>query len=113
LTPTHRQLSTSTLTRHRYYLQYHTPIQVLSGLALGALFGSAYFALVELWPVRAPESIAGRLRTWLVANPASTWLRVRDGWAVWDDGGFESAWGVWRREWERRRQEETGGKKRS
>jgi len=79
-------------------------VQVLSGLALGALFGGVYFALVELWPVRAPGSPAGRLRNWLVGNPVSTWLRVRDGWAVWDDGGFESAWGVWRREWERRRE---------
>jgi dolichyldiphosphatase len=86
--------------RRRYYLRYHSPPQVLAGLALGTAFGALYYALVEALPRAYPSSPAGRLRRWLVGNPVSTFVRLRDGWSVWPDGGYEAEWLLWRREWE-------------
>jgi dolichyldiphosphatase len=33
----------------------------------------------------------------------STWLQIRDGWAVWPDAGREGEWVRWRRRWEEER----------
>jgi dolichyldiphosphatase len=74
---------------------------VLAGLAIGSLFGTLYYTAVELLPALYPLSILGRLRAWLVGNPISTWIRLKDGWAVWADGGYEEEWQRWRKEWER------------
>jgi len=87
----------------RYYLSYHTVPQVLWGLVIGVAFGAAYYATFELIPVRYPDSLLGQARGLLLSNPVSTWFRLRDGWAVWDDGGVEVQWHEWREEWDRRR----------
>jgi dolichyldiphosphatase len=87
----------------RFYLLYHTSTQVLAGAGIGVLFGTAYYTFVELLPARYPTSPLGQLRAWLVGNPLSTWIRLRDGWGVWADGGNEEEWKLWRGEWERQR----------
>ncbi|KAI0372626.1 PAP2-domain-containing protein [Pilatotrama ljubarskyi] len=87
----------------RYYLLYHSIPQVLWGFGIGVAFGTAYYMLVEYIPIRKPQSLMGRLRTTLLANPLSTWFRLRDGWSVWADSGMEAQWLRWREEWDRRR----------
>ncbi|KAI8985573.1 PAP2-domain-containing protein [Trametes punicea] len=87
----------------RYYLSYHNANQVLWGFFIGVAFGSTYYVLVEYTPSRWPDSLPGRLRTALLANPFSTWFRLRDGWSVWADSGTEAQWLRWREEWDRER----------
>jgi len=41
----------------------------------------------------------GRIKCFALNNPMSVWLQIRDGWAVWPDGGREDAWLRWRTEW--------------
>ena len=84
------------ISMHRYYLTYHTAPQVVWGFSIGLLFGSVYYAVVELLPIHSPQSMAGRTRTWILTNPVSTWLRLRDGWAVYPDSGTETHWQQWR-----------------
>ncbi|KAJ8695307.1 hypothetical protein PTI98_007913 [Pleurotus ostreatus] len=83
----------------RYHLEYHTASQIIWGFGIGAIFGFALFLLTELIPRRRPRSLLGRLRVSLLNNPISIWLRIRDGWAVWSDGGREDEWLRWRAEW--------------
>ncbi|KZT07304.1 PAP2-domain-containing protein [Laetiporus sulphureus 93-53] len=90
----------------RYYLSYHTPHQVIWGSLIGALFGVIYYALVEYIPTRKPSSIMGKARIALLSNPVCTWLRIRDGWSVWSDGGMEVQWHRWREEWDGHRSED-------
>ncbi|EPT03021.1 hypothetical protein FOMPIDRAFT_1159614 [Fomitopsis schrenkii] len=85
----------------RYYLSYHTLRQVTWGLSIGATFGTCYYTVVEVLPFVWPASVLGRARTAALANPVSTWLRIRDGWAVWADGGREAEWLRWRMKWEK------------
>ncbi|KAI0718317.1 PAP2-domain-containing protein [Fomitopsis betulina] len=85
----------------RYYLLYHTPRQVIWGLSIGVTFGTCYYTVVEIIPFVWPTSALGRARTTALANPISTWFRVRDGWAVWADGGREAEWTRWRMQWEK------------
>jgi hypothetical protein len=87
----------------RYYLRYHSSTQVLAGAGIGVLFGFAYFGVTEFLPTRYAASPFGLVRVWLVGNPLSTWIRIRDGWAVWSDGGNEIEWKEWRKEWEHQR----------
>ncbi|KAF5379324.1 hypothetical protein D9757_007613 [Collybiopsis confluens] len=87
----------------RYYLQYHTPHQIFWGYGIGVLCGATCYAVFELIPRRRPSSILGRFKVFLVGNPVSTWLQIRDGWNVWPDGGREGEWKRWRVEWERQR----------
>ncbi|KAI0321896.1 PAP2-domain-containing protein [Amylostereum chailletii] len=88
----------------RYYLSYHSIAQVLWGVSIGLVFGGAYYLVTELIPMRHPKSMLGRGRVFLLSNPVSTWLRIRDGWDVWADSGTEEHWQLWRKEWERRAQ---------
>ncbi|KAJ3527756.1 hypothetical protein NM688_g8086 [Phlebia brevispora] len=81
----------------RYYLTYHTVPQVVWGFSIGLLFGTVYYIVVELIPLHRPRSLLGRLRRWALTNPVSTWCRVRDGWAVYPDGGTEAHWQEWRK----------------
>ncbi|PCH36313.1 PAP2-domain-containing protein [Wolfiporia cocos MD-104 SS10] len=97
----------------RYYLGYHTAHQVIWGTVIGMLFGTFYYFTLEIIPDRYPQSGLGRFRTWVLSNPLSVWLRVRDGWAVWGDSGTEAQWLQWRAEWERKlktRRSELGSK---
>ncbi|KAI0339603.1 PAP2-domain-containing protein [Trametopsis cervina] len=80
----------------RYHLTYHSARQVLWGVGIGVVFGVAYYTTVELIPFWFPNSILGSLRSVLVGNPLSAWLRVRDGWAVYPDGGMEEQWQAWK-----------------
>jgi dolichyldiphosphatase len=87
----------------RYRLQYHTPHQILWGYGIGVICGAVCYTAFELIPRRRPNSVFGKLKTFLVSNPVSTWIQIRDGWAVWADGGREEDWKRWKKEWETRR----------
>ncbi|KAF8634562.1 hypothetical protein AX17_004152 [Amanita inopinata Kibby_2008] len=84
----------------RYYLGYHNEYQILWGLAIGVMLGVSVYVLAELIPTRRPLSILGRIKTFIVTNPLSTWIQIRDGWAIWGDGGREEEWTRWRLRWE-------------
>ncbi|KII85923.1 hypothetical protein PLICRDRAFT_178228 [Plicaturopsis crispa FD-325 SS-3] len=86
----------------RYYLAYHSPHQIIWGFGIGVAFGVVFYALAELVPVRWPGSFVARARTAIVDNPVSVWLEIRDGWAIWADGGREEEWKRWRKAWEAR-----------
>lgn len=90
------------------YLTYHTPHQILWGLSVGVLCGIAMYAVAELVPARLPNSLLGRLRAALLTHPVVVWLQVRDGWAIWPDGGHEAEWKAWRIRWEERERRVTG-----
>lgn len=86
----------------RFHLMYHTPHQILWGLGIGVLLGISLYMTAELIPFRRPKSIFAKARMFLVKNPVSTWLQIRDGWAIWADAGREEDWKRWRVEWEQR-----------
>ncbi|KAJ7224141.1 hypothetical protein GGX14DRAFT_648651 [Mycena pura] len=87
----------------RYYLRYHSILQILWGLAIGMALGITVYAFCELIPRRRPNSIFGALKSYIVENPLSTWLQIRDGWGIWADGGREDEWLRWRKEWDKQR----------
>ncbi|KAJ3735004.1 PAP2-domain-containing protein [Lentinula guzmanii] len=87
----------------RYHLQYHTPYQILWGYGIGVVCGAACYGCFELIPRLRPNSPLGQLKAFLVSNPISTWLQIRDGWAIWPDGGREGDWKRWKAEWDRQR----------
>lgn len=91
----------------RYYLSYHTVPQILWGLGLGAAFASVWYGLLELVPLWYPRSVVGQMKAAVLGNPLCSWFRLRDGWAVWEDGGAEPQWLRWRAEWDRRRGKES------
>ena len=70
---------------------------MLCGVGIGVAFGAVFYTMAELVPTRRPKSFLGTIRTWALANEVSTWLRLRDGWLIWDDAGREMEWQVWRR----------------
>ncbi|KAF9038497.1 hypothetical protein BJ165DRAFT_1531586 [Panaeolus papilionaceus] len=86
----------------RYYLGYHTPYQILWGLIIGAVLGISLYILAILIPQRAPSSFLGQIKAFLLDNPVSVWVQLRDGWSIWEDGGRESEWKRWREQWEKR-----------
>ncbi|KAE9396896.1 PAP2-domain-containing protein [Gymnopus androsaceus JB14] len=88
----------------RYHLQYHTPHQIFWGYGIGVVCGALCYVCSELIPRHYPNSILGNFKTFLVSNPISSWLQIRDGWAVWSDGGREDEWQRWKIEWERQRE---------
>ena len=88
----------------RYYLGYHTPRQIAWGLAIGSLLAAVVYTLAELIPTRYPHSLLGQIKTWILGNPLSTFLQLRDGWAVWADAGRETEWLRWKEAWDKRRQ---------
>ncbi|ESK96462.1 pap2 domain protein [Moniliophthora roreri MCA 2997] len=94
----------------RYHLKYHSPPQILWGLAIGIISGFTLYISLEVIPKRYPKSLFGRFKALLISNPVSTWLQIRDGWAVWPDGGRESEWVRWKREWEKRDQSQNQAK---
>ncbi|KAG7093741.1 hypothetical protein E1B28_007392 [Marasmius oreades] len=78
----------------RYHLNYHTPRQIYWGLFIGSSFAVFVYAILELLP------FSSDLKSFLLTNPVSTFFEIRDGWAVWPDGGRQEEWKRWRREWE-------------
>ncbi|KAL0953879.1 hypothetical protein HGRIS_005053 [Hohenbuehelia grisea] len=87
----------------RLHLGYHSEHQVLWGAGIGVTFGLTLYLLAELIPVRHPQSPLGKFRAYLLTNPISTWIRLRDGWAIWPDAGQEEEWQRWRAQWDKRR----------
>jgi len=71
-------------------------------MAIGAALGPFLYICAELIPRRRPASVLGSVKRGLLTNFVSTWLQIRDGWALWPDGGRESEWMRWRKEWEER-----------
>ncbi|KAI6006723.1 hypothetical protein F5J12DRAFT_905714 [Pisolithus orientalis] len=80
----------------RFNLLYHTPNQVAWGLAIGALLGIIHYIATELLPYRRPLSVFGRTRTAILTHPLTNWVQIRDGWAIWPDGGREIEWKRWK-----------------
>ncbi|THH03126.1 hypothetical protein EW145_g6508 [Phellinidium pouzarii] len=85
----------------RLYLTYHTPNQIIWGAGVGVGFGALVYIVAELIPTRFPRSAIGRLRSVLLAHPLATWLQIKDGWAIWPDGGREAEWLAWREKWDK------------
>ncbi|PAV19794.1 PAP2-domain-containing [Pyrrhoderma noxium] len=81
----------------RIHLSYHTTTQVLWGAGIGVGFGIFTYAILELVPKCYPESLIGRLRRGLLLHPIAIWIRIKDGWSVWEDGGREAEWQEWRK----------------
>jgi len=86
----------------RFHLTYHSTPQVMWGASIGVLFGIATYLVVELMPTKYPESSLGQLKGAFLDSRIAHWLRLRDGWALWEDGGREEEWQRWKVEWERR-----------
>lgn len=74
---------------------------MLWGLGIGVVFGCGTYGVLELMPARCPSSVVGRVRRWIMGSAAGRWVRIRDGWAVWEDGGREEEWRRWSVEWEK------------
>ena len=70
---------------------------MIGGLTVGVVYGVFWYALVEYLPLQFPDSILGRIRTGCLDSSLSKWMRVRDGWAVYEDGGHEEEWIEWDR----------------
>jgi len=87
----------------RYYLGYHNAYQILWGLFIGAGLGVSLYLLAEVIPDRYPTSALGRAKFMLLDHPIIAWLQIRDGWAIWVDGGREDEWLRWRAQWEVRK----------
>ncbi|KAF8868536.1 hypothetical protein CPB84DRAFT_1695971, partial [Gymnopilus junonius] len=90
----------------RHYLGYHDWYQISWGLAIGTLLGISVYVVAEAIPSRYPTSALGRAKAMFLDNPVVVWLQLRDGWAVWEDGGREGEWRRWRKEWEKQEKSE-------
>lgn len=86
----------------RLHLAYHSHHQVLWGATIGVVFAAFWYLVTEHIPTRNPDSVLGQWRDFIIRNPVSKWIRLRDGWAVWSDSGIEEQWQAWDREWEKR-----------
>jgi dolichyldiphosphatase len=95
-----------TVGRHRHHLEYHDWHQISWGLCIGSSLGFSMYLVCEFIPTRYPTSYLSQVKMFALDNPVSTWLQIRDGWAVWSDGGREVEWRHWRAEWEK--QEKVG-----
>lgn len=86
----------------RYYLGYHNFHQIFWGLFIGSSLGTFVYSFAQLLPTWYPDSTLGRFKQWILSNPVSTWVQLRDGWDIWPDAGRESEWIRWRQEWEKK-----------
>ncbi|KAH7915271.1 hypothetical protein BJ138DRAFT_147648 [Hygrophoropsis aurantiaca] len=84
----------------RLHLLYHTPHQVFWGFGIGAGLALMQYFVTEYLPVQRPHSVFANAKTAILTNPISTWLQIRDGWAIWPDSGREVEWKRWRLEWD-------------
>ncbi|KAF8347907.1 PAP2-domain-containing protein [Amanita rubescens] len=97
----------------RYHLGYHNEYQIVWGLAIGAIAGVFVYTFAELIPTRRPHSLLGQFKAFLLTNPVSTWFQLRDGWALWSDGGHEDEWVRWRIRWDQQRKRTLSDKRRT
>ncbi|KAF8645059.1 hypothetical protein AX16_008117 [Volvariella volvacea WC 439] len=96
----------------RYHLNYHTPFQIICGLLIGIFLGIFTYTFSFLLPAKYPSSPLGQVHRWLVRNPVSRWIGIRDGWSVWGDAGSEEEWKRWEEKWIAKGLDATGkGKK--
>jgi len=58
--------------------------------------------LAEGIPTRSPDSFIGRAKAGFLNHPVIVWMQLRDGWAVWADGGREGEWQRWKSEWDKK-----------
>ena len=75
----------------------------MGGLGIGTFLGISLYTSADLIPRKRPASIFGKMKIFILCNPVSTWLQIRDGWAVWEDGGREGEWIRWKAEWDKQR----------
>jgi len=87
----------------RLNLLYHTPHQVIWGLGIGISHGAVHYVLTELLPHTRPHSVFGHARAAILAHPVVIWMQIRDGWAMWADGGRETEWKHWKTAYDERR----------
>ena len=87
----------------RLNLLYHTPHQVIWGLGIGISLGVVHYVLTELLPHTRPHSVFGRARAAILTHPVVMWMQIRDGWAMWADGGRETEWMRWKKAYDERR----------
>jgi dolichyldiphosphatase len=88
---------------YSYYLGYHNAYQIIWGLFIGAGLGILFYLLAQVIPDRYPASVLGRAKIVVLDHPIIAWLQIRDGWAIWADGGREVEWLRWKTEWEVRK----------
>ena len=72
------------------------------GLGIGTSIGVVHYIFTEHLPYRRPLSTFGRIRTAILINPVLQWIQIRDGWAVWADGGREGEWKRWKDKYDER-----------
>lgn len=84
----------------RYHLTYHTPPQIIWGAVIGVCTGTSHYLLTELYPALSPTSPIAKLRSAMLDSPIARWARIRDGWAMWEDGGKEDEYERWRSVWD-------------
>jgi len=70
--------------------------QVVVGYLFGAVWGVFYYYLIESGNRRTVG-----FRSTVLDSAFARWWRVRDGWAVYHDGGIEEEYIIWRSLWER------------
>lgn len=93
----------------RYHLTYHTPHQIIWGAMIGVCTGTSHYLLTELYPTRYPTSLIAKLRSAILDSPIARWVRIRDGWALWNDGGKEHEYERWRNAWDMKSKEAQQG----
>lgn len=67
---------------------------MLAGYGIGLLFGLAYYFITE---PASSKSRAARLRNVFLDSSFAIYWRIRDGWSVYEDGGVEDEYVIWRR----------------
>lgn len=72
----------------RYYLLYHTPVQIVAGYIVGLAFGAVEFCLTEHIPLYYPSSPLGQLRRF----ESWVWEGI-GGVGGWSLGGTRGGWG--------------------
>lgn len=99
-----RKLAQLITRQHRYFLTYHTPLQVLAGYLIGVgLAVVHYFSTEPTTPAGSSSTHSPNSKTWrgrLLDSRLAEYWRIRDGWAVYPDGGTEDEYLTWRARWE-------------
>ena len=94
----------------RFHLSYHSAAQIYAGLSIGLVFGAAYYYLFEVLPRSwRPGGLFASARHFYYTNSVSRALRLRDSWSVWKDGGVDSEYHAWLKEFAARTRRTAGG----